>query len=58
LIPIVVEPLIVTDELQTNLEIINEQINTLGILSTNQGGENILCVLSTTSCFSPRAYDK
>ena len=46
----VIEPLIIKDELQTNIEEVNKQIETLG-------AENILCVFTTTSCFAPRGYD-
>jgi len=50
LTPIVIEPIYNKDELQTNIEEINKQIDTLGV-------ENILCIFSTTSCFAPRGYD-
>lgn len=51
LIPVVIEPIINNDELQTNIEEISKQIDLLG-------AENILCIFSTTSCFAPRGYDK
>lgn len=38
------------DELNTNLEEIENQIEKLG-------AENILCIFSTSSCFAPRGYD-
>lgn len=50
LIPIVIEPVLREDELITNLEEVEKQIE-------NYGAENILCVFSTTSCFAPRGYD-
>lgn len=51
MIPIVVEPIQVGDELQTNiLEIEN-------ILLDPQYAGKVLCVQTTTSCFAPRAYD-
>lgn len=46
----VIEPILVNDELTTNIVEINNKIIELGI-------ENILCVFSTTSCFAPRGYD-
>lgn len=49
--PIVVEPLIEGDQLQTDLEKISEIIR-------EKSPENILCVVSTTSCFAPRAPDR
>lgn len=39
-----------TGELQTNLSEIEKQINALG-------SNNILCIMTTTSCFAPRACD-
>lgn len=50
LTPIIIEPILINDELTTNIEEINKQIQLLGI-------ENILCIFSTTSCFAPRGYD-
>jgi O-phospho-L-seryl-tRNASec:L-selenocysteinyl-tRNA synthase len=50
LIPIVIEPILINDELTTNIDEINKQIEILGI-------DNILCIFSTTSCFAPRGYD-
>jgi len=50
LIPVVIEPICINDELQTNIEEVSKQIEALG-------AENILCVFSTTSCFAPRGYD-
>lgn len=48
--PIVVEPVISGDELCTNIEQIKEDIE-------RYGPENIVCVMSTTSCFAPRVND-
>ncbi|CAD6196395.1 unnamed protein product [Caenorhabditis auriculariae] len=47
--PIIVEPVRERDALVTNVEHINRLIE--------QRGSEILCVLSTTSCFAPRAPD-
>lgn len=41
----------VGDELQTDIETISQTISEVG-------PDNILCVLSTTSCFAPRVPDK
>ncbi|OQS06834.1 o-phosphoseryl-tRNA(Sec) selenium transferase-like [Thraustotheca clavata] len=49
--PVVIENIREGDELRTNLEAIEEKVKELG-------PENILCVLSTTSCFAPRGYDR
>ncbi|RHY85649.1 hypothetical protein DYB26_001325, partial [Aphanomyces astaci] len=49
--PVVVENVLVGDELRTDLEALEAKIVELG-------AENILCVLSTTSCFAPRGYDR
>jgi len=51
LIPVPIEGLIEKDEIQTNLALIKEKIVELG-------EENILCILSTSSCFAPRVPDK
>ena len=51
LVPIDVEPKVEGDELVTDVEKISE------IMKSKQYEEKILCVLSTTSCFAPRAYD-
>ena len=48
---IVIENIIEGHEITTNLDSIAEKIKELG-------PENILCVLSTTSCFAPRVPDK
>lgn len=49
-VPYVVETVLVGDELQTDVPAIREAIETLG-------PENVVCVLTTTSCFAPRAAD-
>lgn len=48
--PIIIDPIKVGDELQTNVEEFESKINELG-------PENIVCIISTTSCFAPRACD-
>lgn len=48
--PIIISNLIKEDELSTNIELIKSEILRLK-------PENILCVLSTTSCFAPRTPD-
>lgn len=50
LIPLVIEPLQNEDELDTNLVEFKEQIERLG-------ADNIVCIISTTSCFAPRGSD-
>lgn len=50
LIPIVIEPILQGDELNTNLTEFENQIEKLG-------AENIVCIMSTTSCFAPRGCD-
>lgn len=50
MIPLVIENLLVGDELSTNVPKIVETIE-------KYGPEQILCVMSTTSCFAPRACD-
>jgi len=48
---VVIENIIEGEEITTNMELMAEKIKELG-------PENILCVLSTTSCFAPRVPDK
>eukprot|EP01083_Nonionella_stella_P090584 253053_1 len=48
--PIVIEPVLVGDELVTDVAAIETRINALG-------AKLVLCVLSTSSCFAPRAPD-
>ena len=49
--PLIVEPILEGDELRTNVEEIEK------ILADVDLGKKVLCVMSTTSCFAPRAYD-
>ena len=49
--PVVIENKLEGDELRTDLESMETKIDGLG-------AENILCVLTTTSCFAPRAPDR
>ncbi|XP_064383400.1 O-phosphoseryl-tRNA(Sec) selenium transferase-like [Halichondria panicea] len=49
--PVVIENLLNGDQLQTNVAGIESSIEELR-------PENIVCVLTTTSCFAPRAIDK
>ncbi|GFO47620.1 O-phosphoseryl-tRNA(sec) selenium transferase [Plakobranchus ocellatus] len=51
LVPVVIENLLAGDELRTDIAAILKKIQELG-------ANNILCVMSTTSCFAPRAPDK
>uniref|UniRef100_T1HM81 O-phosphoseryl-tRNA(Sec) selenium transferase n=1 Tax=Rhodnius prolixus TaxID=13249 RepID=T1HM81_RHOPR len=48
--PIIIEPVMSGDELRTDVNAFETQLSTLG-------SNNIVCVLSTTSCFAPRASD-
>lgn len=50
LIPVLIEPVRFGDELQTNASEFEDQIKC-------HGPEKILCIISTTSCFAPRACD-
>ncbi len=49
--PIVVPNIMEKDEIRTDLDTIEQ-------LVVNTGPDSILCILSTTSCFAPRAPDK
>lgn len=49
--PLVVENELVGDELRTDVQQLEKVINGVG-------AENVLCVLTTTSCFAPRAPDR
>lgn len=49
--PVVIQNLLLGDQLSTDLDAIVAQIETLG-------AANIVCVVSTTSCFAPRGADK
>ena len=51
LTPIVIENVLIGDQLSTNMDAIEAQIRELG-------ADNIVCVVSTTSCFAPRGADK
>lgn len=48
--PVIIENKLVNDELQTDVETIEERLRTIG-------PENVVCVLTTTSCFAPRTPD-
>lgn len=50
LTPIIIDPILEDDQLVTNVAAVESAIK-------DTGRENILCVISTTSCFAPRAYD-
>ena len=50
-IPVVIENQLEEDELCTDLEALSNKVEELG-------PQNILCVMSTTSCFAPRIPDK
>ena len=49
--PLVVENILEGDELRTDVDGVRKRI-------LEVGAENVLCVLSTTSCFAPRGVDK
>ena len=49
MIPIVIEPLVVDDELRTDLDAIEAALK--------EHESKVLCIISTTSCFAPRAID-
>lgn len=49
--PVVIENVLEGDELRTDVREVEEQIQRLG-------PDSVACVLTTTSCFAPRAYDK
>ncbi|XP_063220702.1 O-phosphoseryl-tRNA(Sec) selenium transferase [Bacillus rossius redtenbacheri] len=48
--PVVIEPCLAGDELRTDLVALEQQLVSLG-------AESVACVLTTTSCFAPRASD-
>lgn len=50
LVPIIIDPIRNEDELQTNVVEFENQIQKLG-------AHNIVCIISTTSCFAPRGCD-
>ena len=49
--PVIVENVKEGDELQTDLAAIEKNIKDLG-------QENVLCIMTTTSCFAPRIPDR
>jgi len=49
--PVVVENILEGDELRTDLVAMETRLQELG-------PENVVCVMTTTSCFAPRAPDK
>lgn len=49
-VPVVIEERLVGDELQTDVDELRRQIELLG-------AEQLVCVLSTTTCFAPRGPD-
>ena len=49
--PIVVENVLVGDELQTDVGAVRREVERVGV-------DQVLCVLTTTSCFAPRIPDK
>lgn len=51
LTPVVIENIQEGDELRTDVAAVERAIEELG-------AERVLCILSTTSCFAPRAHDK
>jgi O-phospho-L-seryl-tRNASec:L-selenocysteinyl-tRNA synthase len=51
LTPIIIENVINGDEIVTNIESVEQAV-------AQHGAENILCILSTTSCFAPRRPDR
>ena len=48
---VVVENKLEEDELRTDVEAIEEKIKSLG-------ADSVLCIMTTTSCFAPRVYDR
>ena len=49
--PVVIENLLEGDELRTDVEAVETAIK-------QKGKEAVLCVMTTTSCFAPRAIDR
>lgn len=49
--PVVIENCLEGDELRTDISSLKESIERLG-------DENIVCVMTTTSCFAPRVPDR
>ncbi|KAL3904177.1 MAG: hypothetical protein SGPRY_011390 [Prymnesium sp.] len=51
MVPVVIENLLEGDELRTDVAMLQAKLAELG-------PSNVLCILSTTSCFAPRGIDK
>ena len=49
--PVVVENVLEGDELRTDLPQLEASLKEVG-------PDNVVCVMTTTSCFAPRAHDK
>ena len=49
--PVVIENILEGDELRTDVDALQNKV-------TELGAENIVCVMTTTSCFAPRAPDR
>ena len=49
--PVVIENKMEGDELRTDVAAIREKVEELG-------ADNILCIMTTTSCFAPRTPDR
>lgn len=49
--PVVIENTLETDQLVTDLKSLEGEIERVG-------ADSVLCVMSTTSCFAPRAVDE
>ena len=47
----IMENVLEGDMLSTNLDAVKDKI-------TELGSDNVACILTTTSCFAPRAIDK
>lgn len=48
---VVIENRLEGDELRTDIQAVTDRVKEIG-------PENILCILTTTSCFAPRAPDR
>lgn len=49
--PVIIENILEGDELRTDLAAVEKKIKDLG-------SENIVCIMTTTSCFAPRTPDR
>lgn len=49
--PVIIENVLEGDELRTDLAAVEKKIKDLG-------SENIVCIMTTTSCFAPRTPDR